>query len=36
MFSRKSKFSAENENVSRKIKTSAEFSDFQLKIQKFS
>jgi hypothetical protein len=36
MFSRKSRSSAENEIVSRKIKTSAEFLDFWLKIQKFS
>jgi hypothetical protein len=36
MFSRKSRSSAENEIVSRKIKTSAEVLDFWLKIQKFS
>jgi hypothetical protein len=36
MFRRKSRSSAENEIVSRKIKTSAEVLDFSLKIQKFS
>jgi hypothetical protein len=36
MLRRKSRSSAENEVVSRKIKTSAEFSDLWLKIQKFS
>jgi hypothetical protein len=36
MLSRKSRSSAENELVSQKIKTSAEFSNLSLKIQKFS
>src|SRR5436853_717225 len=36
MLSRKFRSSAENEVVGRKIKTSAEFSDVSLKIQKFS
>jgi hypothetical protein len=36
MFSRKSRSSAENEIVSRKIKTSAEVLDLWLNIQKFS
>ena len=36
MLRRKSRSSAENEIVSRKIKTSAEFSALSLKIQKFS
>jgi hypothetical protein len=36
MFGRKSRSPAENGVVSRKIKTSAEFWDFWLKIQKFS
>jgi len=36
MFRRKSRFSAATDVVSRKIKTSAEVSDFQLKIQKVS
>jgi hypothetical protein len=36
MFSRKSRSLPENEAVGRKIKTSAEFLDFSLKIQKFS
>jgi hypothetical protein len=33
---RKSKLQLENQNISRRIKTSAEFSDLRLKIQKFS
>jgi len=36
MFSRKSRSSAKNEVVGRKIKTAAEFLNYSLKIQKFS